>query len=161
MAGTLLALPWLLSRDKRRGAPLWVSSVAGAAIVPQSLFTDYEWGVNKMYSMRTHLRSDVASALLLGAAPWIFGFNRRTRWPFLAAAAAELGVVLLSDPNAYSGRTPAALDRAFEKGKDLISRATEKKPSQRDFQPEDRTASNGAAPAPKAKARKGAEAMEA
>ncbi len=122
----LMALPWLLSRRKREGAPTALLMGMGASIIPQSMFTDYEWGVNRKMSMRQHLNSDLGLAVMTMAAPWLFGFSNRTWAPFMAAGLAELAIVAMSDDKAFERPAAGPLEPAFEKGKETISNLVQK-----------------------------------
>lgn len=89
----LLIVPWIM---KYRGDAWLVPSLAGLAILIYSMMTNYELGMMKLISMRTHLMLDVAIGILLAASPWVFGFAERINLPHLAAGLLEIVVALLT-----------------------------------------------------------------
>lgn len=58
--------------------------------------TDYELGVIKTLSMKTHLTLDMLSGIFLAASPWIFGFADDVYLPHLVFGLLEIGVVLMT-----------------------------------------------------------------
>jgi hypothetical protein len=75
LVGALLVIsPWLFNFDNG-GAETWVPVIVGIVILIQALMTNYELGVFKTLSMRTHLTMDFIIGLFLAASPWIFNFN--------------------------------------------------------------------------------------
>lgn len=101
----LIAAPWLFNFE-RGGAETIVPVALGAGTVLYSLFTDYELGVVRRIPMRTHLRLDLASGLLLALSPWLFGFADQVRDPHLLLGLFEVGAALLTQrrPAYYSRR---------------------------------------------------------
>ena len=69
----MIAAPWLFD-FAAGGAETWIFVALGAAAIAYSLFTNYELGISRTISMRTHLLLDIASGILLAASPWLFGF---------------------------------------------------------------------------------------
>ncbi len=78
----LIAAPWLLNFN-RGGAETWVPVALGLGALLYSVFTDYELGLVRYFSMGTHLGLDAASGLLLAVSPWLFGFSEFVFWPHL------------------------------------------------------------------------------
>lgn len=93
----LIASPWLFD-FARGGAEMWVPVVLGAGAIVYSLLTNYEMGLTKTLSMRTHLNLDLMSGAILAASPWIFGFNEYVCMPHLILGILEIGVALITDP---------------------------------------------------------------
>ena len=62
-----------------------------------SVMTDYELGLIPTLSMRTHLKLDLASGILLAASPWIFGFVRYVYLPHLLFGLFEIAVSLTTE----------------------------------------------------------------
>lgn len=90
---SLIALPLLLAKRSDR-PEVTIPLVMGAGSLVYSALTDYELGLEKVLSMRTHLYIDIANAALMTASPWIFGFNRRTWLPHVMVGLGELAVAL-------------------------------------------------------------------
>jgi hypothetical protein len=102
----LIASPWLFD-FARGGAETWVPVILGAGAIIYSLMTDYELGLSRSISMRTHLTLDLCSGLLLAASPWLFGFNEYIYVPHLIFGLLEIGASLMTE------RTPSvAINRA-------------------------------------------------
>ncbi len=105
MGVVLIASPWLFD-FARNGAETWVPVILGIATILYSLMTDYELGVSRMISMRTHLVLDAVSAIFLAASPWLFGFADYIWQPHLILGIIELGAVLMTKTEPGSRRTP-------------------------------------------------------
>lgn len=72
LVGVLLIIaPWALG-FARGGAETWVPLWLGIATIVYSLFTNYEWGVARVISMRAHLTLDVLAGIFLAISPWLF-----------------------------------------------------------------------------------------
>lgn len=72
---SLLVLPTLLDLpDESKNASL-ILRASGAAILVQSLMTDYKLGVAKLLPFRVHLGNDVVLSLAMAASPFLFGFR--------------------------------------------------------------------------------------
>jgi hypothetical protein len=103
MGVLLLAAPWLFD-FAQGGAETWVPVILGASTILYSLFTNYEMGVSRQISMRTHLTLDTISGFFLAASPWIFGFNEIVYLPHVILGLVELAVVAMTDPYpSYAG----------------------------------------------------------
>jgi hypothetical protein len=96
----LIAAPWLFDFADG-GAETWVPVILGAGAIIYSLMTDYELGVTRNLSMRTHLTLDLMSGILLAASPWLFGFADRVYEPHLILGILEIGAAL------FTKKTPA------------------------------------------------------
>lgn len=94
----LIASPWLFD-FARGGAETWVPVILGASAVLYSLLTDYELGVAKKISIKTHLSLDAMSGVLLAISPWLFGFNEFVYLPHLILGILELAVVGMTNPS--------------------------------------------------------------
>ena len=108
----LIAAPWLFD-FAAGGAETWVPVILGAAAILYSLLTDYELGLSKTISMRTHLMLDLLSGIVLAASPWLFGFADYIWEPHLIFGLFEIGAALVTrrDPSYRHGThhtTPAA-----------------------------------------------------
>jgi hypothetical protein len=89
----LIAAPWLFDFADG-GAKQWIPVILGAGAIIYSLMTDYELGVSKAISMRTHLTLDLMSGILLAASPWLFGFADEIYMPHLILGILEIGAAL-------------------------------------------------------------------
>src|SRR3954471_7364545 len=105
MGVVLIASPWMFN-FARNGAETWVPVILGIATILYSLFTNYELGVSRMISMRTHLVLDTVSGLLLAASPWLFGFADYVWQPHLILGIIELGAVLMTRSQPAAKQTP-------------------------------------------------------
>lgn len=92
----LIVAPWLLG-FARGGAETWGPVILGAGAIVYSLLTNYELGVFRTISMRTHLTLDFISGVFLAASPWIFGFNDYVYLPHLILGLFELGAVAITE----------------------------------------------------------------
>src|SRR5690606_21786694 len=91
----LIAAPWLFD-FARGGAETWVPVILGAGVILYSLMTDYEYGLSPAISMRTHLKLDLLSGILLAASPWLFGFSDYIFLPHLIVGILEIGASLVT-----------------------------------------------------------------
>lgn len=91
----LIAVPWLFD-FARGGAETWIPVALGAGAILYSLITDYELGVSKTISIRTHLMLDLMSGILLAASPWLFGFADYIWEPHLILGLFEIGAALMT-----------------------------------------------------------------
>ena len=101
----LIASPWIFD-FARNGAETWVPVILGISTILYSLLTNYELGVWRTISMRTHLLLDTASGILLALSPWIFGFADYVWQPHLILGVLELGAVLMTKREPGVSRTP-------------------------------------------------------
>jgi len=100
MGAFLIGAPWLFN-FYRGGYESSVPMMVGIATILYSLITDYELGLGKAISMRTHLILDVVAAVFLMASPWLFGFYHSVYLPHVIVGAVELIVVAFSSSDVY------------------------------------------------------------
>lgn len=105
MGVVLIVSPWMFD-FARNGAETWVPVILGITTILYSLLTNYELGVWRRISMRTHLVLDTVSGLLLAASPWLFGFADYIWQPHLILGVLELGAVLMTKTEPGETRTP-------------------------------------------------------
>ena len=98
MGIVLIVSPWLFNFADG-GPQTWAPIVLGAAALLYSMMTNYELGVFKTISMKTHLTIDTLSGILLAASPWIFGFADTVYLPHLILGIIELGAVMMTRTN--------------------------------------------------------------
>lgn len=91
----LIASPWILNFADG-GAKMWIPIILGASAVVYSLLTNYQLGVFKTLSMKTHLTLDLLSGIFLAASPWIFGFADTVYMPHLILGLLEVGASLMT-----------------------------------------------------------------
>jgi hypothetical protein len=91
----LIAAPWIFGFD-RGGMETWIPVILGVGALVYSVMTDYEMGLTRTLSMRTHLTLDLVSGVLLAVSPWIFGFADRVYLPHLVLGILEIGVSLMT-----------------------------------------------------------------
>ena len=65
------------------GATVWVPRVLGVGLIAYSFFTNYEWGVVKVFPMGYHLVVDFVAAVL--DARWLQKRHAEPSWPASAA----------------------------------------------------------------------------
>ncbi|MBT1707960.1 hypothetical protein KK062_06995 [Fulvivirgaceae bacterium PWU5] len=97
----LVVTPWAFG-FWRNGAESWTPIWLGAAAILYSLLTNYELGVAKLLSMRTHLWLDFASGVLLALSPWIFRFSDHVYIPHVVLGLTEIVVVFMTDLHPYA-----------------------------------------------------------
>lgn len=95
MGVLLIGAPWIFG-FARDGAETWVPVILGAGTIVYSLLTDYELGIARVISMRTHLLLDMVGGLLLAVSPWLFGFAEHIWQPHLILGILEVGAVLMT-----------------------------------------------------------------
>jgi hypothetical protein len=91
----LIASPWLFDFD-RGGMETWIPVILGAGTLVYSIMTDYEFGLTRNLSMRTHLTLDLMSGVLLAVSPWLFGFADYVYLPHLIFGLVEIGAALMT-----------------------------------------------------------------
>lgn len=92
----LIISPWLFGFADG-GPQMWTPIILGASALLYSLLTNYELGVFKILSFKTHLAIDALSGILLAASPWIFGFADDVYMPHLLFGLLEIIVVSLTN----------------------------------------------------------------
>lgn len=109
----LIAAPWMFG-FAAGGVETWVFVLLGAGAIIYSLFTDYERGVWRRISMRTHLTLDLVNGTLLAASPWLFGFADYVWSPHLIFGLLEIVVALVTktvpgtERSVHRHKTPVA-----------------------------------------------------
>jgi hypothetical protein len=91
----LIASPWLFDFN-RGGMETWIPVILGIGALVYSIMTDYELGLTRTLSMRTHLTLDLVSGILLAASPWIFGFADYVYMPHLILGIIEIGAAVMT-----------------------------------------------------------------
>lgn len=91
----LIAAPWILGFDAG-GAETWVPVIIGVVMLLQAIMTDYELGMIKTISMKTHLTMDLLAGLFLAASPWIFGFSDVVWAPHVILGLMEVAASLMT-----------------------------------------------------------------
>ncbi len=99
----LLVSPWLFRFANGR-AEMWIPVALGVFTLLLSLITDYEFGLFKMISMKTHLAVDIATGLFLTISPWLFGFSDRVYLPHVFIGVLQLLVAFMSQTIPYTDR---------------------------------------------------------
>ncbi len=91
----LIVAPWVFD-FAMGGAETWIPVIIGASMILLALMTDYEVGVVRKISMRTHLTIDFFSGALLAVSPWLFGFADDVWGPHLILGILEMGASLMT-----------------------------------------------------------------
>jgi hypothetical protein len=92
----LIAVPYLLGFADGSAAQ-WVPTIAGLAILGQSLITKYELSPAKIIPMPTHLMLDMGVGAVLAASPWLFGFADQVYLPHLIVGLSEIVIAAISE----------------------------------------------------------------
>jgi len=95
----IIITPWLLGFNDV-GPSTLVLVFVGLGILIYSLMTDYELGIAKKISMRSHLTLDILSGLLLAVSPWLFGFADEVSTPHVM-----MGIIFISMALVTTSRT--------------------------------------------------------
>ncbi len=80
----LIVAPWLLGFADG-GAAQWVPVILGLGTIVYSICTDYELGMARMISVKTHLGIDLVAEIFLAASPldfWVFRSGLSTTFNF-------------------------------------------------------------------------------
>lgn len=103
VALTLIAGPFILGFE---GVAQILAIAGGAGLFIYSLITDYSTSVQKLLPFKIHLFFDTAAALLLIAAPFLFGpaagFTTVATWFYVVIGVAVIAVVAVTNPNIES-----------------------------------------------------------
>ncbi|WP_298732322.1 SPW repeat protein [uncultured Chitinophaga sp.] len=102
IVGVLLIIaPWVLGFADN-GIETWLPVILGAGAILYSLLTNYELGVWRMISMRTHLVLDMLSGLLLMVSPWLFGFADYIWAPHFIVGLIEIGAAMMTEKRPHA-----------------------------------------------------------
>jgi hypothetical protein len=93
----LIISPWVLGFFHNDWES-WIPILLGAAAIIYSLLTDYELGVSRTISMRTHLVLDFLSGALLASSPWLFDFSGYVWKPHLVLGILEMCAAIFTIP---------------------------------------------------------------
>ncbi len=98
---TLIAMPWILNLSNFKSAS-WPMIIAGIVTVIQSLATDYECGIFRQISMKTHMKIDFIMGFGLILMPLIINFF--VYIPFIVFGSVKILLHVLTDPTpSYKG----------------------------------------------------------
>jgi len=95
VALTLLLAPFILGFE---GIAKYLAVAGGAGLLLYSLITDYSLSARNLIPFKLHLIFDFAAALVLTAAPFIFGFTGITKVFYLVIGISVIAVVLITNP---------------------------------------------------------------
>ena len=95
----VIMTPWLLGFNDY-GPSTLVLLFVGLGILLYSLLTDYELGIAKKISMRSHLSLDILAGILLAVSPWVFGFASVISTPHVM-----IGIIFISMALVTTSRT--------------------------------------------------------
>ena len=107
MSIIIMGSPWLMEFALNR-AETWVPVIVGIAGLVYSICTNYELGLVKAISMRTHLALDFVSGVLLALSPWIFGFASYIYLPHLILGIIEIGAAVVTERSPHSAARETA-----------------------------------------------------
>lgn len=96
VAITLIAVPLALGFSD---TAKYLALTGGIGLFVYSLITDYSLSARKLLPFKTHLVFDFLAALVLIAAPFIFGFVGLEKIFYLVIGIAVVVVVLITDSN--------------------------------------------------------------
>jgi hypothetical protein len=106
MGVLLIASPWIFGFADNETAK-WIPVILGIGALLYSLLTDYEFGMSKTISMKTHLTLDTVSGIFLAASPWIFGFADEVYMPHLILGILEIGAAAMTKSTPSSANSNA------------------------------------------------------
>ena len=104
----LTASPWILGfagtsntgRDDtfgEYGSETYIPVIMGILLLVYSMFTNYELGLARRITMKTHLVLDFCSGVFLAASPWLFNFADHVQLPHLIIGLLEIGAALFTN----------------------------------------------------------------
>jgi hypothetical protein len=96
-----IAMPWILNLDPSAPAGA-IFMILGVMAVIYSIFTNYELGIIRILSVKTHLLLDILSGIVLAASPWIFGFSEEVYVPHVAFGLFEIVAGLITHTKAWA-----------------------------------------------------------
>ncbi|HEY1096844.1 MAG TPA: SPW repeat protein [Alphaproteobacteria bacterium] len=96
----LIAAPWVFGfapdMIEYWGYETWIPLIIGVALILMSIFTNYEWGIEKRINMPNHLLMDIVFGFVLAASPWAFNFAELVYQPHLIVGLVIIGLALIS-----------------------------------------------------------------
>ncbi len=95
MGIVLIASPWIFGFADNATAK-WIPIILGVGMLLYSLMTNYELGMSKTISMKTHLTLDTIAGIFLAASPFIFGFSDDVYAPHLILGILEIGAAMMT-----------------------------------------------------------------
>lgn len=95
MGIVLIASPWIFGFADNATAK-WIPIILGVGSLLYSLMTNYELGVSKTLSMKTHLTLDTVAGIFLALSPFIFSFSDDVYAPHLILGILEVGAALMT-----------------------------------------------------------------
>jgi hypothetical protein len=93
----LIVAPILLDLGKMNSASLWISIIAGLAVLVVSLLTDYKLGAFRTIPFQGHLAIDLVVAIVFMIIPFVLGFSGIEANYYLFNASVVFTVVSLSE----------------------------------------------------------------
>ncbi|WP_457127286.1 SPW repeat protein [Mucilaginibacter sp. HD30] len=91
----LITSPWIFGFAAIPEAK-WTAVIIGIILLLTAMMTDYEGGIVKSLSMKTHLNLDAVAGILLAISPWVIGFNDRIYLPHLLVGILEIGAAIFT-----------------------------------------------------------------
>ncbi|MEL7480625.1 MAG: hypothetical protein AAGJ29_03615 [Pseudomonadota bacterium] len=104
VAATLVAGPVLLGFQ---GPALMLAAAGGIGLFLYSLITDYSTSVQKILPFWLHLVIDFVAALVLIAAPYLFGFTGIEKLFYLVIGISVAAVVIVTNTDTRQAEAPA------------------------------------------------------
>ncbi len=95
VAIALISSPWWVGFYEG-GIETKVPVISGIVTIVYSLCTNYEWGIFRKLSMKTHLVLDFVSGLFLVYSPWLFGFMDHVWLPHVIFGVFEMAAAMLT-----------------------------------------------------------------
>ena len=92
--GLLMMLSPKLFAFDLGGPEAWVPFTLGAVTLVYSALTNYDFGVLRRMSFRTHLTLDALGGMLLAASPWLFAFAYYVWLPHMLIGLVAIAAVL-------------------------------------------------------------------
>lgn len=95
----LIAAPIFILPADAPTIAIWLSKIAGGALIVYSLLTDYSASIRNAIPFKLHLAIDFIAGAAFIAAPFVLGFEGVTKLYYLVMGVAIVLVVLVTNPN--------------------------------------------------------------
>lgn len=99
----LFLSPWLFGFQEF-GVPSAVVMISGSFILAMSLFTNYEFSLQRLFDFQTHRNIVLIFGLFIAASPWLLNFKYYTSMPHLVQGVILIVFALASSLRPYDSQ---------------------------------------------------------